>query len=261
MHKRSYKIAIIGAGNVGTHLVKALEYAGHPVVEVYSRDLRNAKQLTLGSYNAKATNELDFSKSQAEVFLIAVKDDAIEEVVREIVLPERAIVAHTSGAKPLSVLQYLPNDRGVFYPVQTFSKHKKINFEQLPICIEGDSEATVQVLAELAKSLSSSVYIVNSEQRKALHVAAVFACNFSNHLIKIAKDIVVTEEMNFDILKPLIIETIDKALITSPEQSQTGPAVRRDTSTISTHLAFLKGNEELQTIYQVLTESIMETYE
>lgn len=251
---------MIGAGNVGTHLAKGLEYAGHKVTDIYSRDLKNAKALTRGFYNATATNSLDFSQSQADVFIIAVKDDAISYIVEKLVLPEGVLVAHTSGAVAMDVLADLPVAIGVFYPVQTFSRNSKLDLSQVPFCIEGQDDEVAEVLKSIASDLSTHVYTVNSEQRKALHLAAVFACNFSNHLIKIAKDIVVTEGMDFSILKPLIAETINKALLTSPEQGQTGPAIRKDMSTINAHLHFLEGNDDLSAIYQQITQSIMDTY-
>lgn len=257
----SYRIAMIGAGNVGTHLAKALEYAGHKVTDVYSRDLKNAKELTKGFYNATPTDSLDFSKSQADVFIIAVKDDAIPFIVKKIVLPEGVLVVHTSGAVSIDALSSLPVAIGVLYPVQTFSRNSKLDMTQVPFCIEGQDEEVVDVLTSVASALSTHIHIVNSEQRKALHLAAVFACNFSNHLIKIAKDIVVTEGMDFQILKPLIAETVNKALLVSPEQGQTGPAIRKDMTTIKAHLHFLKGNPELSAIYEHITQSIIDTYE
>ena len=259
--RNSYRIAIIGAGNVGTHLAKSLEYSGHTVTDVYSRDVKNAKELTKGFYNATPTNSLDFSNSQADVFIIAVKDDAVPVIVKHLVLPEGVLVVHTSGALPIDVLEDLPVAIGVLYPVQTFSRNTKLDITQVPFCIEGQDKEVLEVLRAIASTLSTHVYEVSSEQRKALHLAAVFACNFSNHLIKIAKDIVVTEGMDFAILKPLIAETIDKALLTSPEQGQTGPAIRKDMHTINTHLAFLEGNPDLSAIYQKMTQSIIDTYE
>jgi predicted short-subunit dehydrogenase-like oxidoreductase (DUF2520 family) len=255
---KSRRITLIGAGNVGWHLARHLENAGHQLREIYSRNLKNARKLVNNLYDAYPTDSLDFSESDAQIFLLAVPDDAIPAIVNEIILPENAILAHTSGSKGLEVLSHLECSSGVFYPLQTFSKAKEVSFEDIPILVEGEDKATEKELIALAKSLSNEVQAVNSDQRRILHMAAVFACNFTNHLLSISKNILETEDLSFDLLKPLLLETIHKALELGPENAQTGPAARKDIATIKSHLSSLEESPELAQIYRLLTESIME---
>jgi predicted short-subunit dehydrogenase-like oxidoreductase (DUF2520 family) len=258
------KISVIGAGNVAWHLSIAFENHHHQVCEVFSRQLSKAKALTGMLYQAKATDELDFSESEAELFILAVADDAIAEVCTKLVLPENAILAHTSGTKSLHDLQKiissfhdLPIRCGVFYPLMTFSMHKKMSLKEVPFCIEADEEESENQLVTLAQGLSNTVYLVSSQERKVLHVAAVFACNFTNHLLALAKEITNDEELEFDLLKPLIKETFQKAMgADHPADVQTGPAVRGDKSTMNNHLIYLQDRKDLFEIYEIMSESI-----
>lgn len=252
------KISIIGTGNVGTQLAKGLENAGHTIVEIYGRHLAAASNLCVKLYEAEPTTSLDFSKSKAQVFIICILDDSISSIAKKIKLPPQAILVHTSGTVSLAALG--PSGQGVFYPLQTISKTKKTNWAQVPICIEAKSKEAKEVLIAIGHSLSQKVYSLDSEQRKALHVAAVFACNFTNHLLKIAKDITETEGMKFEILQSLVQETVNKAFLLSPEEGQTGPAIRKDQKTITQHLEFLSHNETLTNFYNLFSESIKETY-
>lgn len=252
------KISIIGTGNVGWHLAFELEEAGHTMIDIYSRNLQNAKNIASKLYDAKATNNLDFSKSKAEIFIIAVPDDAIANIASEIILPEKAILAHTSGTRNIMELEASNNPKGVFYPLQTFTKYKKVDWSLVPICIEATDKNTDETLTKVAESLSSFVYFLDAIQRKRLHLSAVFACNFTNHLLKIAKEVLSTHDIPFEILKPLIIETVDKALLNGPENSQTGPAIRNDIKTIQTHLDDLTFEPQKQEIYRLITKAIME---
>jgi predicted short-subunit dehydrogenase-like oxidoreductase (DUF2520 family) len=258
------KISMIGAGNVAWHLSIAFENHHHQVCEVYSRQLAKAKALTAMLYQAEAKTDLDFSESVAELFILAVSDDAIADVCSKLVLPENAILAHTSGTKSLQDLQHLmlsfhdlPIRCAVFYPLMTFSIHKKIQIKEVPFCIESDDDIAENQLVKLAQGMSKTVYLVNSHERKVLHVAAVFACNFTNHLLALAKEITNGEDLEFDLLKPLIKETFQKAMETEhPADVQTGPAVRGDKSTINNHLIYLKDRKDLFEIYEIMSESI-----
>lgn len=260
------KISMIGAGNVAWHLSIALENHHHQICEVYSRQLTKAKALTSMLYQAEAKNQLDFSDSKAELFILAVSDDAIAEVCSRLVLPENAILAHTSGTRSLEDLQKLmtthhdlPIRCAVFYPLMTFSKQKKIQINEVPFCIEADEETAENQLVKLAQGLSKTVYLVSSKERKVLHVAAVFACNFTNHLLALAKEITNDEDLEFDLLKPLIKETFQKALAAEhPADVQTGPAVRGDRSTMNNHLIYLKDRTDLFEIYEIMSESIQQ---
>ncbi|RYU95572.1 Rossmann-like and DUF2520 domain-containing protein [Emticicia agri] len=260
------KISVIGAGNVAWHLSIAFENHHHQVCEIYSRQLSKAKAITSMLYQAEATTSLDFSESKAELFILAVSDDAIAEVCSKLVLPENAILAHTSGTRSLNELQQLmvsyhdlPIRCAVFYPLMTFSIQKRIQMKEVPFCIEADEEMAENQLVKLAQGLSKTVYLISSQERKVLHVAAVFACNFTNHLLALAKEITIEEELEFDLLKPLIKETFQKAMAAEhPADVQTGPAVRGDNSTMNNHLIYLKDRTDLFEIYEIMSESIQQ---
>ncbi len=166
------------------------------------------------------------------------------------------MVVHTSGSVALSELSS-KNRKGVFYPLQTFSKNKAVNFKEIPICLEAENETDYQTLELIGKSISDKIFNINSEQRKALHVAAVFVCNFSNHLYQIGNEICDQNNIPFEVLHPLIMETAAKIKTLSPSEAQTGPAKRNDTQTINTHLNFLR-NETQKEIYKILTKSIID---
>ncbi|QSE98423.1 Rossmann-like and DUF2520 domain-containing protein [Fulvivirga lutea] len=255
------RIAMIGSGNVAWHLAPALENAGHIIVEVFSRSKKNASALVDRLYQAEIKEDLDFSDSTAELFIIAVTDDCISEVAQELALPENAIVVHTSGAQSLGELGYTATEAiGVFYPLQTFSKSKKVKFEEIPICIEAEDKDTERVLLTIAKSISNNVQLVSTVDRKALHVAAVFACNFTNHCLTLSEQILNSKKLDFDILKPLIIETINKGLELGPSNAQTGPAKRHDFQTLDHHMEFLSENEELAELYRLFSQNIVDNY-
>jgi predicted short-subunit dehydrogenase-like oxidoreductase (DUF2520 family) len=254
---RSYKITIIGAGNVAWHLTQALEDAGHSIQEVYSKDLKNAKKLCGKLYDAFPSPDLDFTESQADIFFISVSDDAIDEVKEELKVPDDAIVAHTSGTKPLDILELNFSNVGVFYPLQTFSKSRKIYFEEVPICIEASDERTDKILTEVARSITPHIYHFDSEKRKVLHISAVFACNFTNHMLALGKEILEEEDIDFSILQSLISETIHKALENDPKSVQTGPVIRKDVKTLQEHLKYLNYDPDKKQIYKLISESIL----
>lgn len=261
------KISVIGSGNLAWHLSQALENSGHFLLEIYSRDPANSRQLVARLYDTIVMPDLDFSESGAEIIFLAVPDDAIADVLSKIVLPENVILVHTSGTTSLDELNRLvavysdvPVQTGVFYPLQTFSKLRAVDFLEIPICIESNYQATETKLTELAKTLSDVVYLVSSSERRILHLAAVFACNFTNHLLAQSKTILDTANLDFAMLRPLIRETYQKALATDdPRLVQTGPAIRRDSETMQSQQVFLVENHPhlLQT-YQLLSQAIIE---
>lgn len=254
-------ISFIGSGNVPWHLAPALDNAGFIVKEVYSRNTKHAEALTGRLYQAEVKASLDFSTSNSSIFIIAVNDDSISEIAKEIILPEDAVLAHTSGSVPLTDLQFAATSNiGVFYPLQTFTKSKKIDFKQIPIFIESNNEETESVLSTLANAISNHVKRISSEERKALHVAAVFASNFTNHMLTLSQKILQQNSMEFDWLKPLIIETINKSMQVGPEAAQTGPAKRGDLETLEKHLAFLQADPELSEVYKVISQHIIDHY-
>ncbi len=254
-------IVMVGSGNVAWHLAPALENSGHKVVAVYSQNIKHAKELTKRLYEATPVNSLDFGDVEASLFIIAVNDQAIEDVAKELILPEEAIIAHTSGSQPLDVLEYIPTEYiGVFYPLQTFSKAKRIDFTNIPLLIESEDPHTKNTLVKIASQLSKSVLQVDSEDRKALHLSAVFACNLTNHLFTIAEKLLEEKNLDFDLLKPLITETVNKSLEIGPNNAQTGPAIREDIETLEKHIQYLEGNEEYAKIYRTITQNIIDTY-
>lgn len=246
------------------HLAQALENAGHHIVEIYSRDSRNARRLVNKLYDTHIAPDLDFAESSAELLILAVSDDALGDVVSKLVLPEHCTVVHTSGTKSLDELQKLIDiysdiaaPTGVFYPLQTFSKEVEIQLTDVPICIESADASTEKMLVQLAQDISNVVYLMTSEERRLMHLGAVFACNFTNHLLAISKRIVEAEHLEFDLLKPLIRETLRKALLSpDPALVQTGPARRGDKQTLETQLDYLERYPAWQGIYEVLSESI-----
>ncbi|SFB95866.1 Predicted oxidoreductase, contains short-chain dehydrogenase (SDR) and DUF2520 domains [Flexibacter flexilis DSM 6793] len=254
---RTYRIGLVGSGNVAWHLAQNLEDVGHSIVAVYSATEAHAQTLADNLYDAKVLNEPDFRETNVDVLLIAVSDDAIEQVCKLLVLPPDVVIAHTSGTRPLGVLNALPNPKGVFYPLQTFSKNKHVDIGQVPFCLEFDGDVSEQILYDLASSVSRNLYNLDSQQRRVLHISAVFACNFTNHLWRLSQEILSEQSIDFEILKPLIQETVAKSMAVGPEKAQTGPAARRDLLTIEQHLLYLQGNPPLHDLYKLLTESIL----
>ena len=254
-------VSFVGSGNVARHLAPALDNAGFTVKEVYSRHPQHAKALVGRLYQADLKETLDFSTSSSSLFIIAVSDDAIQEIVQEIILPEGATLVHTSGSQPLSVLDDAATlNLGVFYPLQTFSKQKKIDFRDIPIFIESESEEVARNLLKIGKEIGGKVKQISGEDRKALHVAAVFASNFTNHMMTLAKEILSNNNLDFDILKPLIVETINKSISIGPEDAQTGPAKRGDLEILDRHIEFLKDDENLAEIYRLISQNILDKY-
>ncbi len=253
------KVVLLGSGNVATHLGQALKSAGHQILQVWSRTFENAQQLAV-SLDASPISDLESLSEEAEIYIISVSDNAIPAVCAQFPFQDKLIV-HTSGTTGLDVFDGHLNRCGVFYPLQTFSKQRAVDFQKVPMLIEGSSTNVTGDLLALAKSLSHKAVILNSEQRKALHVAAVFACNFSNHLYSIASEILSQNKMDFDLIRPLIEETAAKAQTFNPQEVQTGPAVRNDQLTLAKHFEFLKDQPELRKIYQLMSQHIINFYQ
>lgn len=259
---KSTFVSIIGSGNLAWHLAPALDNTDFPVREIYSRNSSRADALVEKLYEAESKTSLNFSDSPSRIFIIATSDDAIQEVAQEIILPDNAILVHTSGSQPLSLLGYAAtNNIGVFYPLQTFSKDKKIDFQDVPFFIESENSETQKALMQMGKALSKKVFKINSQDRKALHVSAVFASNFTNHMLFIAQGIMKENKLSFDWLKPLIAEMINKSLSIGPENAQTGPAKRGDLEILDKHLEFLQHDESVAEIYKVVSQHIVDTYQ
>jgi predicted short-subunit dehydrogenase-like oxidoreductase (DUF2520 family) len=255
-------VSIIGSGNLAWHLAPALDNVGFVVKEVFSRNPKHAEQLTSRLYQAEVKATLDFSTSDSSLFIIATSDDAIKSIAQEIILPDEAILVHTSGSQPLSELEFSATTNvGVFYPLQTFTKQKKADFKNIPIFIESNNEETEEALMLIGKSISDQVSKIASGERQALHVAAVFASNFTNHMLAISKGIMQQNGLDYHWLKLLILETIQKSLNLDPESAQTGPAKRGDLEILDKHLEFLKENEGVAEIYKIISQHIVDRYQ
>lgn len=249
------RITIIGSGNVATHLSAALKNAGHRIMQVYSRDMHNAALLAY-HVGAEAVDKPENISPDTDIFILAIKDDAIAGFVPLLATFEKLIV-HTSGAVALQAILETTHNAGVFYPLQTFSKTKEVNFREVPLCTEGADDAITKTLEDLARDISNNVYRVNSGQRKVLHLAAVFACNFTNHLYSIGEQLLAGSGMGFDMMRPLIAETADKIRENSPADVQTGPAIRNDDLTMQAHLQMLNSQPNLQQLYTLLSQDII----
>ena len=244
------RITLIGSGNVAQHLIKA--FAKSESIERAQAYSRQKEALT--HLLDSDTITTDFSSlKEADLYIIAVSDNAISEVSKQFPFQNRLVV-HTSGTASMNTLDS-KNRRGVFYPLQTFSKNKEVDFSGIPFCLETENESDYAILEAVAKSISNSVFPISSEQRKALHVSAVFVNNFTNHLYQIGQEICDEHQVPFEILKPLIQETAQKINILNPAEAQTGPAKRNDSNTIEAHLEYLT-NENQKNIYKLLTQSI-----
>ena len=246
------KVVLIGSGNVASHLIQVMQsVAGVALVQVFARNPNSLLHLL-----PKEKITADYQKiAAADVYIISVSDNAIAEVSEKFPFENRLVV-HTSGSSALAVL-HNKNRKGVFYPLQTFTKNKKIDFTPIPICIEAENEHDTALLEELAHCISQKVFQINSAQRKSLHVAAVFVCNFTNHLYQIGNEICKENNVPFEILHPLIQETAQKIRKLSPKEAQTGPALRNDSKTIEKHINFIE-NPTYKLIYQLLTQSIQD---
>jgi predicted short-subunit dehydrogenase-like oxidoreductase (DUF2520 family) len=250
-------ISIIGAGNVGWHLGRALAAAGQPVVQVFSRQGSKARELA-AQIGAQPLDDLALISASADLYILAVSDDAIGPTVEALsrYLPAEKAVVHTSGSTPTEVLEPFFLRCGVFYPLQTFSREREIDFSSTPICVYSSNPSLEAQLQGLGGAISSSVHRIDDEQRAVLHLAAVFVNNFTNHLFQLGQQIVQGEGIPFDLLRPLILETARKVQDADPAAMQTGPARRGDQETIRRHLDYLQKFPKLANVYEIMTRGI-----
>jgi predicted short-subunit dehydrogenase-like oxidoreductase (DUF2520 family) len=247
-------VIILGAGNVATHLFKAFQTSNEvSVIQWYNRSLE-----AIHPYKniVEITDDLNALK-EADVYILAVSDDVISELSSKLPF-ENKLVVHTSGSVSVYDIDK-KHKRGVLYPLQTFSKHAEMDFANVPICIETIDKKSYPILKAVAKSMGSPTKKINSDQRRVLHLAAVFVNNFTNQLYRIGHEITESEGAEFDLLKPLISETAKKIQDMSPYMAQTGPAKRNDKKTIKAHLRHLE-KEQHKDIYKLLTHSIQQTH-
>jgi predicted short-subunit dehydrogenase-like oxidoreductase (DUF2520 family) len=253
----TYNISFAGAGNVAVSLCAGLKAAGHRIISVTSRGGDSARALSAAT-GARVMKDLSVP-DECEIFVLAVTDTAIPEIASKISVPERTVVVHTAGSVPLSALGRQKN-AGVFYPLQTFTKGFPPDLGKVPFFIEATDEHTLRILRELGESIGAGAWDCDTEQRKKLHVAAVFTNNFSNFMMTTGE--MIAAEAGFDpsVLNPLIEETARKALRTGPATAQTGPAVRHDDSTVKSHIELLSYMPEYQKLYRLISKMISAHY-
>ncbi|HEX2630875.1 MAG TPA: F420-dependent NADP oxidoreductase [Chitinophagaceae bacterium] len=249
-------IVIIGSGNVAAILGRKFKSAGHNITQIYSRNASDASALAY-EWDTESTNYKSLILRTADIYLIAVNDDSIDEVVADLRLPGK-VVAHTAASVPKEILKDVSPHYGVFYPLQSLRK-EMISIPDIPIFIDGSDETAKSKLETLAHSIADEKVVISGDgDRLKLHVAAVLVSNFTNHLYALAEDYCRKEGLHFKQLLPLIEETAQRIKTVSPKQSQTGPAIRHDQETIQKHLDLLKDYPQLKQVYQLLTESIQQ---
>jgi predicted short-subunit dehydrogenase-like oxidoreductase (DUF2520 family) len=253
-----YNLSFAGAGRVAGALCREMYSRGINIHYIVSESQTSAKLLA-DECGASWSADLVFDEP-ADIIIVAVPDHRLQIILSSIKCPENTLVAHTAGSFGLEVFPSSLKNTGVFYPLQTFSKERKISFSDLPFFIEASSSENEAMLKNLAESIGGKIYVVDKEHRKLLHLAAVFVCNFVNHMLTAGKEITTKAGLSYEVLEPLIAETISKAMELGPDQSQTGPAVRNDKNTIAKHIDLLSFSPELQNIYKDVTESIIKYY-
>jgi len=239
-------------------LCREMYSRGINILHIVSESQTSAKLLA-DECGALWSADLVFDEP-ADIIIVAVPDHRLQKILSSIKCPENTLVAHTAGSFGLEVFPSRLKHTGVFYPLQTFSKERKISFSDLPFFIEASSSENEDMLKTLAESIGGKIYVVDKEHRKMLHLAAVFVCNFVNHMLTAGQEITTNAGLSYEVLEPLIAETISKAMELGPDQSQTGPAVRNDKNTIAKHIDLLSFSPELQNIYNDVTESIIKYY-
>lgn len=256
------RVSLIGAGNVGYHLAQRFTEKGVNLCQIFSRD-SNKVNLLAAELGTEGINDLRALSDEADLYILAVKDDAIAKVAAQLDYLNKGnrIFAHTSGATSSAVLAPYFNNYGIFYPLQTFSRTIPIDFDQLPLCIYGSDVNANQQLTQLAKIICPNVYHLDDQQRRVLHVGAVMVNNFTNHLFAVTSEICKKEKLPFELLKPLIRETVNKLTYLDPKSAQTGPAARGDQGTIDTHLKYLDNFPAYQELYRLLSTSISQMNE
>ncbi|MBR4803231.1 MAG: DUF2520 domain-containing protein [Bacteroidales bacterium] len=248
------EIVVIGSGNVATHFAHALQNVGNNIIQIYSRNLASA-QLLANQVDAEAVNAFADITDDADLYVLAIPDDALYDVVTQIP-PKKGICVHTSGAVPMDVLKPLSQRIGVLYSPQTFVKYLEMNYSELPFCLEANSDEELQHLKDLVSPVSTKIYEINSDQRRKLHLAAVFVNNFVNAMNATAQEILAVDGIPFEILYPLISGTAQKATLGDLWQLQTGPAVRGDSNTIANHRRMLAADADLYEVYTLITSLI-----
>lgn len=248
-------LVLLGAGNLATHLGPALQDSGHTIIQVFSRTLPSAEKLA-GQLNCSLTTDISTITPGADAYIFALSDNALPEILNHFPIKD-SLVIHTSGNMPLDIIHQAGLKGGVLYPLQTFTRNIKPDWLNTPICIEASNPQMLELIRLLASSISNRVSEINSHQRSAIHLAAVFACNFTNHMLHIATDILSDNDISPDILYPLIDETIRKAKQQHPALNQSGPAIRGDSLVMQRHKNQLASLPHYAKLYTFISESIL----
>ena len=251
------KIVLIGAGNLATHLGKALHAAGHDMVQVFSRTMLSAETLA-SLLDAEPLTNMAQVRDDADVYIFLVKDSALEQLISQLCGGEKKVFLHTAGSMPMSVFRGKALHYGVLYPMQTFSKQREVDFSIIPCFIEANDEFALKQIEGLAGQISHRVFQLSSEDRKYLHLSAVFACNFANHCYAASQELLQQHGIPFDVMLPLIDETAAKVHGMTPKDAQTGPAVRYDENVIDKQIQLLENQPYFQKIYDCMSKSIHE---
>jgi len=250
------KIILIGAGNLATHLGKAVFAAGHDVVQVFSRTLQSASELA-SQVGAEAIADISKVRNDADLYILSVKDDVLPQLVPLLCKgKETKVFLHTAGSVAMDVFRGMALHYGVLYPMQSFSKGREVDFRIIPCFVEANDEFALRRIGDLAHQVSDRVYRLSSEDRKYLHLSAVFACNFVNHCYAVSQEILEQHGIPFDVMLPLIDETAAKVHEMEPNKAQTGPAVRYDEGVIRAQNALLRSNPLVKDIYDRMSMSI-----
>lgn len=270
------KIVLIGAGNLATHLGKALHAAGHDMLQVFSRTMQSAETLA-SLLDAEPLTDIAQVRDDADVYIFSVKDSALVQLVAQLCRHEadglgedgavnalrkakkgehERVFLHTAGSMPMSVFKGMAQHYGVLYPMQTFSKQREVDFSIIPCFVEANDEFAQKQIEGLAREISGRVYQLSSEDRKYLHLSAVFACNFANHCYAISQELLEEHGIPFDVMLPLINETAAKVHEMKPKDAQTGPAVRYDENVIDKQSKLLENHPHFKKVYDSMSKSI-----
>lgn len=249
---KKQRVIMLGSGNIATSLAMALK-DNCEIIQIYSRTMDNAKTLAQ-KVGCEAIDDLKKLDKKGDIYIISVKDDAIDSII-EATPSNGALWLHTSGSTPIEVFESKRERYGVLYPMQSFSKSRIVDMSEVHIFIEGNCDKVTREINDFASSISENIHKATSQERQQLHVAAVFACNFANHMFTLSSEVLSEAGLPFDAMLPLIKTTVEKLDHMTPQESQTGPAARGDIKIIEKHLSTLKGDK--REIYKLLSSSIM----
>lgn len=256
-HIEKMKTVIVGAGNVATHIAKTLASHNCAPAQIWSRHADTAAALAR-QVGSKAVARFEDIDTDADVYIISVADQALEGVIKDLCRHcPKGVFVHTAGTMSMDLFEGECNHYGVLYPMQTFSKDKALDFKKVPCFVEASDQMAYEAIMQLANTLSDNVHRLEGKDRKWLHVAAVFACNFANACYTMAERILKEHGLDFDVMLPLVDETTAKLHSLSPVEAQTGPAVRNDHNVMNRHMEMLKDSPDMQAVYRTMSEIIM----